>query len=121
MRGSGGRWGGKATRELNDQIARRMKREFPGSKVRGDAQSSEEWIPAPNGGKSGGTFVDITVDTADGRTIRVQTVDTLADGVTPTPREAAAAARIRSAFPGDELLLVSKRTGEQLPPVPSVE
>ncbi len=108
LSGSGGRWGGRSTRELNDRIATQMERDLPGCCVRGDARTSEEWIPGPGGGKRGGTFVDITVRTQDGRTVRIQTVDTLADGVTPTPREAAAAARIRAQFPGDELRLVPK-------------
>ncbi len=42
------------------------------------------------------------------RVLRVQTIDTLADGVTPTIREAENAARIRAAFPDDHLLLVPK-------------
>jgi filamentous hemagglutinin len=40
---------------------------------------------------------------------RVQTIDTLADGVTPTQAEAAARDRIRAAFPNDELILIPKR------------
>lgn len=48
-------------------------------------------------------------------TIRVQTVSTLADGVTLTPSEAAAAARIRAKFPGDQLIIVSKQTGQVIP------
>ncbi len=104
---SGGRWGSSTTRQLNDEIATALEKEFPGCRVRGDARSSEEWIPGPGGGKDGGTFVDITV-TRGSRTIRVQTIDTFGDGVTPTPREAAAAARIRAQFPGDELRLIPK-------------
>jgi filamentous hemagglutinin len=54
-----------------------------------------------------GPFVDFTA--TDGTTtIRIQTIDTLADGITPTAAEAAAATRIRSAFPNDQLLLVPK-------------
>jgi len=40
--------------------------------------------------------------------MRVQTINTLADGVTPTENEAAAAARIRRAHPDDDLLLIPK-------------
>lgn len=36
-------------------------------------------------------------------------VSTLADGVTPTATEAAAAARIRAAYPNDQLLIVPKK------------
>lgn len=55
----------------------------------------------------GGTYVDITL-TNGTLTMRIQTIDTLADGLTPTLREAAAAARIRAAFPNDPLILVPK-------------
>ena len=41
-------------------------------------------------------------------TIRIQTVTTMSDGVTPTLTEAAAAARIRVAFPRDQLILIPK-------------
>jgi hypothetical protein len=41
--------------------------------------------------------------------IRVQTVTTRADGVTPIPSEAAAAARIQAAYPNDQLIIVPKR------------
>jgi hypothetical protein len=41
------------------------------------------------------------------RTLRIQTVDTLANGA-PTPRELSAASRIRAYRPGDRLLLVPK-------------
>ena len=74
----------------------------------GAGRSSEEWIPGPGGGTKGGTFVDITA--TDGTsTLRIQTVSTLSDGVTPTATEAAAAARIRTNFPNDELILFPKR------------
>lgn len=73
----------------------------------GAGRGPEEWIRGPGGGTSGGTWVDITA-TNGSRTVRIQTIDTLADGVTPTAREAAAAERIRKAFPNDELILVPK-------------
>lgn len=65
-------------------------------------------ILGPGGGAKGGTWVDITAKRGD-QTVRVQTIDTLADGVTPTAGEAAAANRIRSAYPTDILLLVPKK------------
>jgi filamentous hemagglutinin len=65
-------------------------------------------------GCEGWAWVDITA--ANGtQTTRIQTVTTLADGVTPTATEAAAAARIRAAFPNDTLILVSKQTGLVIP------
>jgi len=67
----------------------------------------EEYLPGPGGGRKGSSHPDITA-TKDGKTLRVNTVDTLADGVTPTPREAKNAARIRSQT-GDHLLLIPKK------------
>ena len=70
------------------------------------ARLPEEYLPGP-GGRLGSSCVDLTA-TKNGRTLRVNTVDTYADGVTPTAREAANAARIRAQTPGDHLLLVPK-------------
>ena len=106
MTGSGGRWGSNQTRLLNDSIATSYK--GPGVRFQGAGRGPEEWIRGPLGGTKGGTWVDITVRYPDGRTIRIQTVSTLADGFTLTPAEEAAAARIRAAFPNDELRLIPK-------------
>lgn len=102
---SGGRWGGSATRGLNNDLATQL--ENQGFTITGGAgRASEEWIPGPGGGTTGGTFVDITA--SDGTsTIRIQTVSTYANGA-PTATEAAAANRIQLAFPGDHLILVPK-------------
>ena len=104
--GSGGRWGSNATRLLNDRIATQL--ESQGFRITGGAgRASEELIRGPGGGTLGGTWVDITA--TDGvRTIRVQTYTTMADGITPTASEAAAAERIRAAFPNDRLCLIPK-------------
>ena len=103
---TGGRWGGKETRLQNHEIATSY--ENSGARVTGGAgRASEEWIPGPGGGTKGGTFVDVTIQDG-GNTIRIQTVTTMADGVTPTASEAAAAARIRAAFPKDTLIIVPK-------------
>ena len=67
----------------------------------------EEWIPGSDGGVVGGTWVDVTAKKGT-TTIRIQTISTLSDGVTPKPAEAAAAARIRAAFSNDNLLLIPK-------------
>ena len=107
LSGSGGRWGGAPTRALNHELATEL--ESQGYRIIGGAgRASEEWIPGVGGGVQGGTWVDITA-TNGTNTIRIQTISTLADGVTATPAEAAAAARIRAAFPGDQLRLVPKR------------
>ena len=101
------RWGSSVTRAFNDQIAAGL--EDQGLKViNGAGRGSEEWIPGPNGGTQGGTWVDITARNPDGSFTRVQSIDTLVDGVTPTTGEAAAAARIRAAFPNDKLILIPK-------------
>jgi hypothetical protein len=106
LAGSGGRWGSSTTRALNDSIATQL--EDLGFKVtNGAGRGSEQWIRGPGGGTLGGTWVDMTA--SNGSTwIRVQTYTTLADGITPTASEAAAAARIRAAFPNDKLLLIPK-------------
>jgi uncharacterized Zn-binding protein involved in type VI secretion len=103
---AGGRWGGKLTRQLNNIVATHL--EEQGYRITGGAgRGPEEWIPGPGGGLKGGTFVDITAE-KETSIIRVQTVTTLADNKTPTPAELAAAARIRRAFPGDQLILIPK-------------
>jgi len=105
LRGFGGRWGGRATRLQNHEIANQLERE--GWTITGGAgRAAEEWIPGPFGGKKGSTWVDITA-TRNGQTLRIQTVDTYADG-TMTAREAAAAARIRAAFPNDAIQTIPK-------------
>jgi hypothetical protein len=110
---SGGRWGGTATRQLNHRLATDL--ETRGFRVTGGAgRGPEEWIRGPGGGARGGSWVDITA-TNGTQTTRIQTVTTLADGVTPTASEAAAAARIRAQFPNDTLILVSKQTGQVIP------
>lgn len=102
----GGRLGGAATRELNSNIAGSL--ESQGYTITGGGgRLPEEYIPGTGPGSKGGTYVDITA--TDGTTtIRVQTIDAYADG-TPIAREAAAAQRIWSAFPNDELRLIPKR------------
>jgi hypothetical protein len=51
-------------------------------------------------------YADITAE-KDGKTPRIATIDTYADGITPTKREATNAARIR-AQTGEHLLLIPK-------------
>jgi hypothetical protein len=103
---SGGRWGNTDTRTQNYQISQ----EYAGNGYRitgGGGIRSEEFISGVGPGTRGGTFVDITARSSDGRVVRIQTVDTLPNGQ-PTPNEAAAAARIRAARPNDELRLIPK-------------
>ena len=105
----GGRLGSAETRAQNAEIAADLRGKgyiiTGGGGVR-----PEEYIRGAGPGTQGSIYVDITaVNKETGATIRVQTIDTLADG-SPTQREAAAAARIRAAFPNDTLNLVPKRS-----------
>ncbi|BFM49936.1 hypothetical protein [Marinomonas sp. THO17] len=102
----GGRLGKPSTRQHIDDVATEM--ENRGFTITGRVNRlPEEYLPGPGGGRKGSSFPDITA-TKNGRTVRVNTVDTRADGITPTIREATNAARIRSQTPGDHLLLIPK-------------
>jgi hypothetical protein len=104
----GGRLGSAATRAQNAALADSL--ESRGFTITGGGgRLPEEYIPGPGGGTKGSNYVDTTA-VKNGKTVRVQTVDTKADGVTPTKREAAAAARIRSTQqPGDHTVLIPKK------------
>ena len=102
----GGRLGKDFTRTHIDDVATEMEKR--GFEITGGGNRlPEEYLPGPGGKRKGSSFPDITA-TKNGRTVRVNTIDTRVDGVTPTTREAANAARIRSQTPGDHLLLVPK-------------
>ena len=104
---SGGRLGSAKTRAQNAAIADDL--ESKGYAItNGGGVRGEEYIRGSGPGTTGSTFVDITARNPDtGEVLRVQTIDTLADG-SPTAREAAAAARIQAAYPNDTLLLIPK-------------
>jgi filamentous hemagglutinin len=104
----GGRLGNAATRAQNAAIAADLK-DKGYTIIGGGGEKPEEYIRGPGPHGLGGTFVDVTaVNKETGAVTRVQTIDTLADG-SPTPREAAAAARIRAKYPNDTLILIPKR------------
>jgi RHS repeat-associated protein len=117
-----GRIGSVSTRLQNLRLAAYLRSK--GWRITGGGNvAPEEYIPGPGGGRSGSTYVDITATRSVGdnpRTLRVQTVTTRADGITPNREELAAAARIRLAFPNDKLILVPKQpqTGAALVPPP---
>lgn len=67
----------------------------------------EEYIAHPITGRFGSAYPDITA-VREGRVLRVNTIDTLRDGLTPTSREAANAIKIDLLRPGDDLLLIPK-------------
>jgi RHS repeat-associated protein len=105
--GSGGRLGSTSTRAFNANLAEQLQGQGYTITGGGGGMLPEEYIPGTGGGTSGSTYVDITAGNGT-NVIRIQTIDTLSDGVTPTLRESAAAARIRTAFPNDTLILIPK-------------
>jgi len=77
--------------------------------VGGGGRVKEEYLPGNvKGSTSGGNYVDLTV-TKEGKTIRINTVDTYSDGVTPTSREQNAANLINSKVQ-DPIILIPKGT-----------
>jgi hypothetical protein len=66
----------------------------------------EKLIEGPGGTAQGGAYADI-VGIRNGRPLYVNTVDTLADGITPTADEFAKAANIRQ-LTGGHVILVPK-------------
>jgi filamentous hemagglutinin len=108
---SGGRLGGAAVRAQNAAIATQLENE--GFTITGGGgKEKEEYIRGTGPGTKGSTYVDITaINDKTGAVVRVQTIDTYADG-TPKPYESAAAARIRSKFPNDRLILIPKRRAQ---------
>jgi hypothetical protein len=101
----GGRLGNQTTRDQVADIAGKLK-QHGWDITHGGGEGPEEYIPGLNGRK-GSSYPDITA-TKNGKTLRVNTIDTRADGVTPTTREANSATRIRSQKPDDKLILVPK-------------
>jgi RHS repeat-associated protein len=102
---SGGRLGKPSTRQQISNIADEF--ESRGWEISGGGgRMPEEYIKPINGGRRGGSYPDLTA-TKNGRTLRVNTVDTRANG-TMTTREAINAARIRAQKPNDHLLTIPK-------------
>lgn len=106
---SGGRLGNDATRKQNSEIAEYLKGE--GYEITGGGGlTKEEYLPSLDGGRKGSNYVDITA-TKNGETIRINTVDTYANG-TPTTREQNAAQMINSKTPNDRnIILIPKGDG----------
>src|SRR6266542_1373975 len=95
--GRPGRLGNKGTQEHIKGIAGKLKDH--GWEINcGGGKKGEEYIPGPGGARTGSSYPDITATKGD-KTLRVNTIDTRANGVTPTTREADNAARIRSQKP----------------------
>ena len=106
----GGRLGTPDTRRLNSLIADIL--ESRGWTITGGGgRLPEEYLPPINGGRKGSNYLDITAE-RNGNTIRINTVTTRADGITPTTGEAAAAALISAKKPTDPLILIPKGTSD---------
>jgi hypothetical protein len=102
---AGGRLGSALTRQHVADVAAEM--ESRGWEITGGGgKFPEEYLPGPGGARLGSSFPDIKA-TKGGNTLRVNTVDTYVDGITPTIREAVNAGRIRRQT-GEHLLLVPK-------------
>lgn len=108
-RSTGGRLGNADTRTQNKELGEYL--ENSGYTIIGGAGVlKEEYLPGPNGARKGSNYVDITAE-KDGAIIRINTVDTYADG-SPTKREAKAAASINQKTPNDrEIILIPKGSG----------
>ena len=104
---TGGRLGSASTRAQIADLAQNLKGRG-WTITGGGGEQPEEYLPPIGGGRAGGNYVDLTA-TKNGVTLRVNTIDTLSDGVTPTAGEAEAAALIRSKInPSDPFLLIPK-------------
>jgi RHS repeat-associated protein len=101
-----GRLGNSSTRKHIEDVADTMQRRGWKIEKGGGRGRAEEYLPGPGGARKGSSYPDITA-TKNGKTLRVNTIDTRADGVTPTTREAANAARIRRQT-GEHVLTVPK-------------
>lgn len=89
---TGGRLGSASTRALNFNIGTQLERQ--GSSIIGGAgRLPEEYLRPLNGGRIGGSYVDITA-IKNGEIIRINTVDTYKNGL-PTLRELQNAERIK--------------------------
>jgi RHS repeat-associated protein len=100
-----GRLGNQVTRDHIYDVATEMEKRG-WTITGGGGRLREEYIPPIGGGRKGSSYPDITA-TKGGKTLRVNTVDTYADGITPTVREATNAARIRTQT-GEHVLLIPK-------------
>ena len=104
-----GRLGNSATRKQIADIATKL--ESRGYKIEfgGQRGFKEEYLRPLNGGRKVGSYLDITATHPNYPTLRINTIDVLKDGITPTARELRNAIRIRTQIaPGEHLLLIPK-------------
>ena len=88
----GGRLGNAATRQHVREVAEALRRR--GWDIIGGSGLPEEYIRSASGARRGSSYADITAQ-KEGKTLRINTVDTLVDGVTPSARERRNAQRMR--------------------------
>ncbi len=105
---TGGRLGNAATRGQIAKIARELEKR--GYTIEGGGGLlPEEYLKPLGGGRKGGSYLDLTAKHPLYPTLRINTVDVLKNGITPTARELRNAARIRKQIgPGEHLLLIPK-------------
>ena len=106
LSGRPGKLGSLEVREHISEIADKLK-QHDWDITGGGGETREEYIRGAGGGRKGSAYPDITAQ-KNGQTLRVNTIDTRANGVTPTTREADNAARIRNLRPNDKLILIPK-------------
>lgn len=103
----GGRLGSKETREHVIQVANEWRAK--GWNVISGGGEKETLIKGPGGGAKGGAYGDIVLENpATGQRKIINTVDTYADGITPTTREAAAGVKIQRLQPDAEFSMIPK-------------
>jgi RHS repeat-associated protein len=103
----GGRLGSAETREHIIQVANEWKSK--GWELISGGGKPEELIRGATGTAKGGAYGDIVLkNPVTGQQKIINTIDTLADGVTPTVREAANGARIQKLMPDAEFSMVPK-------------
>ena len=104
----GGRLGNTATRtQIYNIVTELESRSY--DIIGGGGRDSEEYLRPFNGGRTGGSYIDITAIHPDYGTLRINTVDVYKNGL-PTNRELINATRIRQQInPGEHLLLIPKR------------
>lgn len=107
---TGGRLGNVATREQISSISTQL--EGRGYTITGGGQRNlaEEFLRPLGGGTRGGSYLDITAIHPTYGKLRINTVDVLKNGITPSARELRNANRIRQQInSGEHLLLIPKR------------
>jgi len=106
---TGGRLGNEATRLQISQISTALEQRGYEIIRGGQRGFKEEYLKPLLGGRNGGSYLDITAKHPEYGILRINTVDVMADGITPTARELINAARIRTQIaPGEHLLLIPK-------------